>query len=69
MYLFVVIVDVIVVVGGWFLFDCYMELVFYVFGLGYYSGGVVKFGCCVEDGGDFIIVFELILFFGCIVVY
>lgn len=50
-------------VGGWLLFDCFMECVLYVLGFGYYSGGVCKFGCCVDDGSDFVIVFELLLLF------
>lgn len=50
--------------GGVMLFFCFMELCLYVFGWGYYSVGVSKFG----GSGDFIIVFEFgSLFVGSVV--
>ncbi|MEQ5840193.1 SAM-dependent methyltransferase [Paraburkholderia acidicola] len=45
--------------GGWLPFDRYMELALYAPGLGYYSGGAVKFGRRAEDGSDFITAPEL----------
>ena len=40
--------------GGWLPFDRYMELALYAPGLGYYSGGAMKFGRRSEDGSDFV---------------
>ena len=45
--------------GGWLPFDRYMELALYAPGLGYYSGGAIKFGRRAEDGSDFITAPEL----------
>jgi SAM-dependent MidA family methyltransferase len=45
--------------GGWLPFDRYMERALYAPGLGYYSGGAVKFGRRAEDGSDFITAPEL----------
>src|SRR5512134_748755 len=39
--------------GGWIPFDCYMELVLYAPGLGYYAAGARKFGDSAT-GGDFV---------------
>lgn len=40
-------------------FDRYMERALYAPGLGYYSGGAVKFGRRAEDGSDFVTAPEL----------
>ncbi|WP_153099157.1 class I SAM-dependent methyltransferase [Paraburkholderia hayleyella] len=45
--------------GGWLRFDRYMEQALYAPGLGYYSGGSIKFGRRSEDGSDFITAPEL----------
>ncbi|MBP0592907.1 SAM-dependent methyltransferase [Paraburkholderia sp. LEh10] len=45
--------------GGWMPFDRYMERALYTPGLGYYSGGAVKFGRRAEDGSDFVTAPEL----------
>lgn len=45
--------------GGWLPFDRYMERALYAPGLGYYSGGAIKFGRRAEDGSDFITAPEL----------
>ncbi len=45
--------------GGWLPFDRYMERALYAPGLGYYSGGAVKFGRRAEDGSDFVTAPEL----------
>jgi SAM-dependent MidA family methyltransferase len=45
--------------NGWLRFDRYMELALYTPGLGYYSGGSVKFGRRGEDGSDFVTAPEL----------
>ncbi|KMQ80738.1 hypothetical protein BPMI_02632 [Candidatus Burkholderia pumila] len=45
--------------GGWLPFDRYMELALYAPGLGYYSGGAMKFGRHAEDGSDFVTAPEL----------
>lgn len=45
--------------GGWLPFDQYMELALYAPGLGYYSGGAMKFGRRADDGSDFITAPEL----------
>jgi SAM-dependent MidA family methyltransferase len=45
--------------GGWLPFDRYMERALYAPGLGYYSGGSIKFGRRAEDGSDFITAPEL----------
>jgi SAM-dependent MidA family methyltransferase len=45
--------------GGWLPFARYMEDALYAPGLGYYSGGSVKFGRRPEDGSDFITAPEL----------
>ncbi|MDR5814776.1 class I SAM-dependent methyltransferase [Caballeronia sp. LZ033] len=45
--------------GGWLPFDRYMDLVLYAPGLGYYSGGAMKFGRRWEDGSDFVTAPEL----------
>ncbi|MBV8627843.1 MAG: class I SAM-dependent methyltransferase [Paraburkholderia sp.] len=44
---------------GWLPFDRYMERALYAPGLGYYSGGAVKFGRRGEDGSDFVTAPEL----------
>jgi SAM-dependent MidA family methyltransferase len=41
-------------VGGWMPFSRYMELALYAPGLGYYSGGAMKFGKRGDDGSDFV---------------
>ncbi|MPW18525.1 class I SAM-dependent methyltransferase [Paraburkholderia sp. CNPSo 3157] len=45
--------------GGWMPFDRYMERALYAPGLGYYSGGAIKFGRRAEDGSDFVTAPEL----------
>lgn len=45
--------------GGWLPFDRYMDLALYTPGLGYYSGGAMKFGKRAEDGSDFVTAPEL----------
>jgi SAM-dependent MidA family methyltransferase len=45
--------------GGWLPFSRYMEHALYAPGLGYYSGGAVKFGRRPEDGSDFVTAPEL----------
>ncbi|CAM2139552.1 Class I SAM-dependent methyltransferase [Pararobbsia alpina] len=45
--------------GGWLPFSRYMELALYTPGLGYYSGGSVRFGRRPEDGSDFVTAPEL----------
>jgi SAM-dependent MidA family methyltransferase len=45
--------------GGWLPFDRYMDLALYAPGLGYYSGGAMKFGKRAEDGSDFVTAPEL----------
>ncbi|SAL82597.1 hypothetical protein AWB74_06321 [Caballeronia arvi] len=45
--------------GGWLPFDRYMDLALYSPGLGYYSGGAMKFGRRAEDGSDFVTAPEL----------
>ncbi|MEM5439589.1 class I SAM-dependent methyltransferase [Paraburkholderia diazotrophica] len=45
--------------GGWMPFDHYMERALYAPGLGYYSGGALKFGRRAEDGSDFVTAPEL----------
>lgn len=40
--------------GGWLPFSRYMELALYAPGLGYYSGGSMKFGKRGDDGSDFV---------------
>jgi SAM-dependent MidA family methyltransferase len=45
--------------GGWIPFDRYMERALYAPGLGYYSGGAIKFGRRAEDGSDFVTAPEL----------
>lgn len=62
--LVVVLCEEIFVNGGVMLFVCFMELSLYVFGWGYYSVGVSKFGSV----GDFIILLEIGLLFVVIVV-
>ncbi|QCP51396.1 class I SAM-dependent methyltransferase [Trinickia violacea] len=51
--------DEIAAAGGWLPFDLYMERALYAPGLGYYSGGAVKFGRRAEDGSDFVTAPEL----------
>jgi SAM-dependent MidA family methyltransferase len=51
--------DRIAAAGGWLPFDQYMELALYAPGLGYYSGGAMKFGRLAEDGSDFVTAPEL----------
>jgi SAM-dependent MidA family methyltransferase len=51
--------DEIASAGGWLPFDRYMELALYAPGLGYYSGGAMKFGRRAEDGSDFVTAPEL----------
>jgi len=45
--------------GGWIAFDRYMNSALYAPGLGYYSGGAIKFGRRAEDGSDFVTAPEL----------
>ncbi|WP_114815113.1 class I SAM-dependent methyltransferase [Paraburkholderia kururiensis] len=45
--------------GGWLPFNRYMERALYAPGLGYYSGGAIKFGRRAEDGSDFVTAPEL----------
>ncbi|TAM06571.1 MAG: class I SAM-dependent methyltransferase [Paraburkholderia sp.] len=45
--------------GGWLPFERYMERALYAPGLGYYSGGVRKFGLFAADGSDFVTAPEL----------
>jgi SAM-dependent MidA family methyltransferase len=45
--------------GGWLPFDRYMDLALYAPGLGYYSGGAMKFGHRADDGSDFVTAPEL----------
>ena len=45
--------------GGWLPFERYMERALYAPGLGYYSGGAMKFGRRAEDGSDFVTAPEL----------
>jgi SAM-dependent MidA family methyltransferase len=45
--------------GGWLPFDRYMERALYAPGLGYYSGGALKFGRRGDDGSDFVTAPEL----------
>lgn len=45
--------------GGWLPFSRFMELALYTPGLGYYSGGSVRFGRRPEDGSDFVTAPEL----------
>ena len=45
--------------GGWLPFQRYMERALYAPGLGYYSGGAMKFGRRAEDGSDFVTAPEL----------
>jgi SAM-dependent MidA family methyltransferase len=45
--------------SGWLPFDRYMERALYAPGLGYYSGGAIKFGRRAEDGSDFVTAPEL----------
>ena len=52
--------DEIIAHGGWVSFERFMELVLYAPGLGYYSGGAVKFGIA----GDFITAPEISTLFG-----
>jgi len=40
--------------GGWLPFSRYMELALYAPGLGYYTGGSMKFGKRGDDGSDFV---------------
>jgi SAM-dependent MidA family methyltransferase len=40
--------------GGWMPFSRYMDLALYAPGLGYYTGGAMKFGRRGDDGSDFI---------------
>jgi SAM-dependent MidA family methyltransferase len=47
--------------GGWIGFDHYMQMALYTPGLGYYSGGLAKFG----EAGDFITAAEVGDLFGC----
>jgi SAM-dependent MidA family methyltransferase len=51
--------DEISAAGGWLPFDRYMERTLYAPGLGYYSGGMRKFGLLGEDGSDFVTAPEL----------
>lgn len=46
--------------GGWISFERYMELALYAPGLGYYSGGAMKFG----QAGDFVTAPEISTLFG-----
>ncbi|WP_047540922.1 class I SAM-dependent methyltransferase [Methylotenera versatilis] len=40
--------------GGWIDFSTFMHMVLYAPGLGYYSGGGVKFADSIKGGGDFV---------------
>jgi SAM-dependent MidA family methyltransferase len=51
--------DEIAAAGGWLPFDRYMERALYAPGLGYYSGGAMKFGRRADDGSDFVTAPEL----------
>jgi SAM-dependent MidA family methyltransferase len=51
--------DEIATAGGWLPFDRYMERALYAPGLGYYSGGAMKFGRRADDGSDFVTAPEL----------
>jgi SAM-dependent MidA family methyltransferase len=50
--------------GGWLPFDQFMHLALYTPGLGYYSGGLRKFGTMPEQGSDFVTAPELSPLFG-----
>jgi len=50
--------------GGWLGFDAFMALALYAPGLGYYTGGSVKFGLLPASGSDFVTAPELSPHFG-----
>lgn len=54
--------------GGWMPFNRYMDLALYAPGLGYYSGGAMKFGKRGDDGSDFVTAPEMSPLFAATVV-
>ena len=50
--------------GGWIGFDRFMALALYTPGLGYYAGGLPKFGHLPQSGSDFVTAPELTPLFG-----
>ena len=50
--------------GGWLPFDAFMQAALYTPGLGYYSGGLQKFGQMPQSGSDFVTAPELSPLFG-----
>ena len=50
--------------GGWIGFDRFMALALYAPGLGYYAGGLPKFGHLPQSGSDFVTAPELTPLFG-----
>jgi SAM-dependent MidA family methyltransferase len=50
--------------GGWLPFDAFMQTALYAPGLGYYAGGLQKFGPMPSSGSDFVTAPELSPLFG-----
>ncbi len=50
--------------GGWLPFDAFMQAALYTPGLGYYAGGLQKFGQMPQSGSDFVTAPELSPLFG-----
>lgn len=50
--------------GGWLPFDAFMQAALYAPGLGYYAGGLQKFGTMPQSGSDFVTAPELSPLFG-----
>ncbi len=50
--------------GGWLPFDEFMQAALYAQGLGYYAGGLKKFGLMPQSGSDFVTAPELSPLFG-----
>jgi SAM-dependent MidA family methyltransferase len=50
--------------GGWMPFDEFMQAALYAPGLGYYAGGLQKFGLMPQSGSDFVTAPELSPLFG-----
>jgi SAM-dependent MidA family methyltransferase len=50
--------------GGWLPFDAFMQSALYAPGLGYYTGGLQKFGAMPGSGSDFVTAPELSPLFG-----
>jgi SAM-dependent MidA family methyltransferase len=50
--------------GGWLPFDEFMQAALYAPGLGYYAGGLTKFGLMPQSGSDFVTAPELSPLFG-----